>query len=76
LRACRNLDAKREADFVASGASIVPLDLHSDESLIAAGVIEATSLLALSEDDGLNLSIGLRARNLNARAASYFANST
>ena len=65
VRVAWSLDAKREHAFRALGITIVPLDPRSDDSLKAAGVMDAASLLALSEDDGLNLSIGLRARNLN-----------
>jgi Trk K+ transport system NAD-binding subunit len=60
-----SLDAKRLAAFRVLGATVTPLDPDSDESLVAAGVMEAASLLALSDDDGLNLSIALRARALN-----------
>lgn len=65
VRVAWPLDAKRQAIFQLLGATVVPLEPDSDASLLAAGVMEAASLLALSEDDGLNLSIALRARNLN-----------
>jgi Trk K+ transport system NAD-binding subunit len=45
-----------------------PLTLDSaDAELIAAGVERAASILALSNDDALNLAIALRARMLNQR---------
>jgi voltage-gated potassium channel Kch len=61
------LDAKRQAAFHMLGATTTPLDLasDSDKSLLAAGVMRASSLLVLADDDGLNLSVALRARNLN-----------
>jgi len=65
VRVVWSLDAARVAAFRALGASVTPLDADSDESLIAAGVMEAASFLALSDDDGLNLSTALRARALN-----------
>jgi voltage-gated potassium channel Kch len=65
VRVAWSLDAKRAAVFRGLGISTVPLEPGSDESLIAAGVMEAASLLALSDEDGLNLSIGLHARDLN-----------
>jgi Trk K+ transport system NAD-binding subunit len=49
---------------ILSATATTPL---SDEALIAAGVGEATSMLTLSPDDGLNLSVALRARALNPR---------
>jgi Trk K+ transport system NAD-binding subunit len=42
-----------------------PISAHPDEALKAAGVDDATSLLALASDDALNLVIALRARVLN-----------
>jgi Trk K+ transport system NAD-binding subunit len=42
-----------------------PISAHPDEALIAAGVTEAASLLALAGDDALNLVVALRARVLN-----------
>jgi Trk K+ transport system NAD-binding subunit len=67
VRVAWSLDAKREHAFRSLGVTVTSLDPRSDDSLRAAGVMEAASLLALSEDDGLNLSIGLRARNLNPK---------
>lgn len=43
-----------------------PVSAQPDESLRAAGIASATSLLALSSDDALNLAIALRARVLNS----------
>jgi Trk K+ transport system NAD-binding subunit len=65
VRVVWSLDAKRQAAFHALGAGVAPLEPDSDDSLIAAGVLDAAALLALSGDDGLNLSISLRARSLN-----------
>ena len=67
VRVAWSLDEKRDKAFRALGIESVAFDPNSDESLIAAGVMTATSLLALSGDDGLNLSIGLRARDLNPK---------
>jgi Trk K+ transport system NAD-binding subunit len=44
-----------------------PLSSESDDELLAAGVERASSLMALSSDDSLNLAIALRARMLNRR---------
>ncbi len=44
-----------------------PISAHPDEALKAAGVDDATSLLALASDDALNLVIALRARVLNRK---------
>jgi Trk K+ transport system NAD-binding subunit len=65
VRVCWSMDAKREKAFRSVGASVAPLDPESDESLLAAGVMEAATLIAVSNDDGVNLSIALRARSLN-----------
>ena len=46
-------------------ARFVPYDEHGTDALIVAGVREATSLIALSQDDRFNLQIALRARDLN-----------
>jgi voltage-gated potassium channel Kch len=67
VRVASSLDEKRERAFRALGVTVAPLETSSDESLIGAGVMEASSLLALSDDDGMNLSIGLRARDLNPK---------
>lgn len=58
-------EAERQAAFRRLGAGVEVLKADPDESLLAAGVREAASLLALSEDDGLNLSVALRGRSLN-----------
>jgi Trk K+ transport system NAD-binding subunit len=65
VRVVWSMDAKREQAFRAIGASVAPLEPDSDASLLAAGVMEAATLIAVSNDDGLNLSIALRARSLN-----------
>jgi voltage-gated potassium channel Kch len=65
VRSVWSLDAKRQDAFARLGVPNVQLDVNSDDSLREAGVGEANSLLALSDDEGLNLSIGLRARSLN-----------
>lgn len=44
-----------------------PVTADCDAALLEAGVERATSLLALSSDDGLNLAVALRARMLNPR---------
>lgn len=44
-----------------------PISPQSDAELLAAGVERATSILTLSNDDGLNLAVALRARILNRR---------
>jgi Trk K+ transport system NAD-binding subunit len=46
-------------------ARFVPYDEHGTDALIVAGVREAASLIALSQDDRFNLQIALRARDLN-----------
>jgi voltage-gated potassium channel Kch len=65
VRVVWSLDPKRQAAFQELGVEVMPLEPDSDTSLTDAGVMDATALLALSEDDGLNLSIALRARSLN-----------
>jgi Trk K+ transport system NAD-binding subunit len=47
------------------GATFVAWGSDDDESLRGAGVLEASSLVALSSDDHLNLQLALRARDLN-----------
>jgi Trk K+ transport system NAD-binding subunit len=47
------------------GARFVPRGGDDDDSLRAAGVAEASALVALTSDDHLNLQIALRARDLN-----------
>jgi len=61
------LDDDRQDLFRATGAAVTPLAPDSDEALRAAGVAEAASILTLSPDDGLNLSVALRARVLNPK---------
>jgi Trk K+ transport system NAD-binding subunit len=46
-------------------ARFVPYEEHGADALIVAGVAEAASLIALSQDDRFNLQIALRARDLN-----------
>lgn len=67
VRVLWSLDAKRHAAFESFAVSFASLDTDTNASLLAAGVMEAECLLALSSDDGLNLSITLHARNLNPR---------
>jgi hypothetical protein len=67
VRVLWSLDAKRHAAFESVAVSFASLDTDTNASLLAAGVMEAECLLALSSDDGLNLSITLHARNLNPR---------
>jgi Trk K+ transport system NAD-binding subunit len=59
------LDAERAAAFRALGADVVMRDPDTDAALYDVGVMHATVLLALSNDDGLNLATALRARLLN-----------
>jgi Trk K+ transport system NAD-binding subunit len=66
VRVVGSLDAKRRKIFESLGASVAPFEPDSDDSLRSAGVMEAASLLALTDDDGLNLATALRARTLNA----------
>jgi Trk K+ transport system NAD-binding subunit len=49
------------------GLRNVTLSPGYDESLVAAGVREASAILALADDDELNLAVALRARMLNSR---------
>ncbi len=59
------MDDATQAEFEAIGVSVVALHPDDDESLIAAGIARAASILLVSEDDTLNLAVGLRARMLN-----------
>ena len=61
------LSDERQAAFRNAGAAVTRLAPSTDAALIAARVTEATSILTLSPDDGLNLSVALRARVLNPR---------
>jgi Trk K+ transport system NAD-binding subunit len=65
VRVVWEMSDERQESLRALGASVAALAPTSDEALISAGVTEAASLLALSPDDGLNLSVALRARVLN-----------
>ena len=49
------------------GATYVGLSPNDFDSLLAAGVVEAESIMTLSEDDRLNLQIALKARDLNPK---------
>jgi voltage-gated potassium channel Kch len=49
------------------GVSRTTLSTGLDDSLLTAGVAEASALLALADDDELNLAVALRARMLNPR---------
>jgi voltage-gated potassium channel Kch len=59
------LDAEHQAVFRSLGASVSVFAPDSDAALLQAGVADASSILTLSPDDGLNLSVALRARLLN-----------
>ena len=59
------LDSERQDVFRKLGASVTALASDTDEGLLKAGIREAASILTLSPDDGLNLSVALRARVLN-----------
>ncbi|HLY01544.1 MAG TPA: NAD-binding protein [Candidatus Cybelea sp.] len=61
------LDDEREAVFRRMGVPVTALAPTSDDALLTAGVADAASILTLSPDDGLNLSVALRARILNPR---------
>jgi voltage-gated potassium channel Kch len=61
------LDVERQAAYRSFGASVSPLAPFTDEALLESGVAEATSILTLSPDDGINLSVALRARMLNPK---------
>jgi Trk K+ transport system NAD-binding subunit len=61
------LSQDRQAVFRRLGVAVTPMPPGADAALIAARVSEATSILTLSPDDGLNLSVALRARVLNPR---------
>jgi Trk K+ transport system NAD-binding subunit len=65
VRVVWSLDGARQDVFRKLGASVTSQAPGSDEALIEAGVREASSILTLSPDDGLNLSVALRARMLN-----------
>ena len=49
------------------GATYVGLSPNDFDSLLAAGVVEAESIMTLCEDDRLNLQIALKARDLNPK---------
>jgi Trk K+ transport system NAD-binding subunit len=59
------LEAERHAAFALKDVAVFALPPNTDESLLAARVREASSILVLAKDDGLNLAIALRARMLN-----------
>jgi len=59
------LEADRRAAFTRRDVVVFALPPNTDESLLAARVQEASSILVLAKDDGLNLAIALRARMLN-----------
>ncbi|MGP6191490.1 MAG: NAD-binding protein [Vulcanimicrobiaceae bacterium] len=59
------LEPERRSAFTHEGSSVIPLAPDTDQSLVAAGIHEAASILLLSKDDGLNLAVALRARMLN-----------
>jgi hypothetical protein len=61
------LEAERRAAFALKGAAVFPLAPNTDESLLVAGIREASSILVLAKDDGLNLAVALRARMLNPK---------
>lgn len=49
------------------GAEFLGLPPNDFDSLRAAGVLEAASIMALSDDDRLNLQVALKARDLNPK---------
>lgn len=56
------------ADFVhRCGAEFLALPPNDFDSLRAAGALEAASIMALSDDDRLNLQVALKARDLNPK---------
>jgi Trk K+ transport system NAD-binding subunit len=59
------LEADRRAAFTRRDVAVFALPPNTDESLLAARVQDASSILLLTKDDGLNLAIALRARMLN-----------
>lgn len=61
------LNAERTAAFEAAGAAVTCAFPESDETLRSCGVSDAASILTLSNDDELNLTVALRARMLNPR---------
>jgi voltage-gated potassium channel Kch len=61
------LEAERRAAFALKDVVVFMLPPNTDESLLVAGVREASSILVLAKDDGLNLAIALRARMLNPK---------
>jgi len=67
VRIVWTLDGARQTTFRSMGASVTPVAPDSDAALREAGVADAASILTLSPDDGLNLSVALRARLLNPK---------
>jgi Trk K+ transport system NAD-binding subunit len=61
------LEADRRAAFTGRAVAVFALPPNMDESLVVARVQEASSILVLAKDDGLNLAIALRARMLNPK---------
>ncbi|MBV8245563.1 MAG: NAD-binding protein [Candidatus Eremiobacteraeota bacterium] len=59
------LSPGRRNVFERLGASVETRDPDSDEALTLAGIMTAEAILAVSDDDGLNLDVALRARFLN-----------
>ena len=49
------------------GAAFLAFDPNDFDSLRDAGVLEAASIMALSDDDRLNLQVALKARDLNSK---------
>jgi Trk K+ transport system NAD-binding subunit len=58
-------DAEFEARVASSGASFVPRSGDERDSLLAAGIGDASVIIALTEDDHKNLQFVLTARDLN-----------
>jgi Trk K+ transport system NAD-binding subunit len=65
VRVMWEMSEERREVFRSLAASVTALAPATDAALLAAGVTSAASILTLSPDDGLNLSVALRARVLN-----------
>jgi Trk K+ transport system NAD-binding subunit len=62
-----NHDAEVAAHVERLGAEYIALPPNEFESLRAAGIEEAASIMALSDDDRVNLQVALKARDLNPK---------
>jgi voltage-gated potassium channel Kch len=67
VRVVWELDDERQEVYRKLGASVTPRKPDSDGALAEAGVADAASILTLSPNDGLNLSVALRARVINPK---------